>query len=106
VIVFGVTGRLGGASSTQVIKELDDNIPEDEIKYIIKRSQLGFVVGGIVGGVVTMNGVFTGLLRATHLLDSDWSWALYIAVGFALRGAIGAAFTISALVRTINVDQP
>jgi hypothetical protein len=26
VIVFGFIGRLGGASSTQVLKELDDNI--------------------------------------------------------------------------------
>ena len=105
-IAFGFTGNVGGTSSSRILKELDSNTSEDDVKYIIKRSRLGFILGSFLGSILYLGGVMTLAVNVISDLDLDWGWPMYIAAGFALMGAIGATFTTLALFRTINVDQP
>ena len=92
-------GWYGGKSSAQVLRELDANVSEEATKRIINRSTLGFMAGGFVGGILFGIGLAPALVTPFVQLAFQWQWAMYVALGFSLMGAIGAAIAGSALFR-------
>ena len=81
--------------SSKVLSELDTEISKESHAKIVKRSTLGFLVGFVIGGIPMGMGLASAAV--TPFVDLSYQWALFVAIGFALMGAIGTTIAGSAI---------
>ncbi len=101
LLLFGLgtlTGWVFGKISTRVLKELDPNISTNVTSQIQKRTIKGFQVGGGIGGISLGMGLAIMLTRYVDLAF-QWQFPMFVSLGFALMGSIGAAIAGSELFR-------
>jgi hypothetical protein len=91
--LFG--GFIGGFISSRVLRALNPGISRELRAQIVRRSTLGFFVGFLFGG--TLMGIGFASVAVNPSDGSSYQWAFFVAMGFALMGAIGTTMAGTAL---------
>jgi len=97
VLLGAIGGFVGGIVSSIVLQKLDPTVPKDIRTKIVVRSTLGFLAGAIVGSIPMSLGLAIGMVSVISYGDLSFHWAMFVAGGVALMGAIGTAIAGSAL---------